>query len=270
MNAFIMLMRKELWENRKTVLWLPVVLALGEWGLWLLLSLAGTGANVQVEANAPAGQLLYILALPFFFTTALAVITYSGNCLLGERKDRSILFWRSLPVSDWQTMAAKALVAMVLIPGINYLALVLFELPVALLSPDLGLVAALKVWTQLGSHLLWLSLLMAPFYAFMMLLSATTDRPLVWMFLTPLLVFFAESLLLDGHPVSSLVFGTLAGELMIVMGSLMSQSAFSLGASWLANSAVLSTSNAMLAGLAVALIIWGLCAEIRRRNLIQD
>ena len=38
------------------------------------------------------------------------------DTLYGERKDRSILFWKSLPVSDAMTVASKATMALLVVP----------------------------------------------------------------------------------------------------------------------------------------------------------
>ncbi|MEJ0004987.1 MAG: hypothetical protein WDM77_00960 [Steroidobacteraceae bacterium] len=41
---------------------------------------------------------------------------YAADCLYTERKDRSILFWKSMPVSDTLTVLSKLLVVMVIVP----------------------------------------------------------------------------------------------------------------------------------------------------------
>ena len=44
------------------------------------------------------------------------VFFYCLGSLYDERKDRSVLFWKSLPVSDRDTVLSKALSALVVAP----------------------------------------------------------------------------------------------------------------------------------------------------------
>src|SRR5207245_3137248 len=53
-------------------------------------------------------------------TTILVGIFYSLDALYGERRDRSILFWKSLPVSDLTTVLSKAAVPLVVLPLIGF------------------------------------------------------------------------------------------------------------------------------------------------------
>ncbi|WP_417358303.1 hypothetical protein [Gallaecimonas pentaromativorans] len=270
MNAFIALVRKEYWENNKSLLWLPLVLTVLTWLGCLLIASKGV---ITIEGDIPKVNVLPFLALPFFLSAGLAAITYCGNSLNEERRDRSILFWRSLPVSDMQTVMAKACTVLVLLPAISFSAALIAQLPLALLMTHLGVQSFGEVLAALGKqagHFLWLSVLMAPFYGAMMLLSACTQRPLLWMLLGPLLLFIGESVLLDGHPVSQLLFGHLAREIMLVLGSLIAQPILVNGAELVTTGAVLSTAWTMVTGVALALIFWALCAEIRRRRLIKD
>ena len=266
MNTFITLVQKELWENNRTLLWLPAALVLALWAFWAWLLLASHqppagGGGVHINGS----DLLKVLALPFFIVAGLSAITFCGNTLLDERRDRAILFWRSLPVSDLTTVASKVLVVMLLVPAIAMLGIVLAALPLLVIGPY-SLPALMHSWSQIAGHLLWLSLLMAPFYGAIMLLSASTQRPLLWMLLLPVLLYIAESLLLGEHPASELIFGHLLGEIMLVAISLASDPIVS--QSLTAGSALLQhTITSLLVGLAIALVLWGSCAEIRRRHL---
>lgn len=56
------------------------------------------------------------VAIPVMFTFGFVVFFYCLGCLFDERKDRSILFWKSLPVSDRDSVLSKALTALVLGP----------------------------------------------------------------------------------------------------------------------------------------------------------
>ena len=118
---------------------------------------------------------------------------YALDALNGERRDRSILFWKSLPVSDLTTVLAKAAVPMVVLPGLA-MAIVAATQAVMLLQSSFVLtltgVGAGIVWRELPFvqmpliqvygltvHALWF----APLYAWMILVSAWARRlAIVW------------------------------------------------------------------------------------------
>ena len=56
------------------------------------------------------------LVLPILIAALFVCFGYLVDCLYAERKDRSILFWRSLPVSDRDTVLAKFFVATIATP----------------------------------------------------------------------------------------------------------------------------------------------------------
>ena len=67
--------------------------------------------------------------LPLHSTPLVLVLTfYLLDCLYAERKDRSILFWKSLPVSDAATVASKLLVALAVVPLGVYVVAILSDL----------------------------------------------------------------------------------------------------------------------------------------------
>ncbi len=132
-------------------------------------------------------------------------VYYALDTLYGERRDRSILFWKSLPVSDLTAVIAKASVLLLVLPAIAIVITIVTEaivlaLSIAVLAAQGMSVAAF--WTQLQPiqamngllyhiltvHILWY----APLYAWLMLISAWSKRaPLLWAALPPfaLIVF---------------------------------------------------------------------------------
>ncbi len=96
--------RRELWENRSIYIAPLAAAAVGMLGF-----LIGFGAQHGMHAQAaldPAHQRV-MLAMPYSHAAYLLILTafivgvfYSLDALHGERRDRSILFWKSLPVSD--------------------------------------------------------------------------------------------------------------------------------------------------------------------------
>ncbi|MBC8025722.1 MAG: hypothetical protein H7Y89_07010 [Steroidobacteraceae bacterium] len=135
MNKVLMLIRREYWENR--ALWIaPLVIA----GIVLisaafggihtgdksLLSFGTSDGPSEAEIVALAGsmdrrEMIYGMTIVSFTVFQLVVLGfviffYLLDSLLSERKDRSILFWKSLPVSDSQVVGSKVLTALVTTP----------------------------------------------------------------------------------------------------------------------------------------------------------
>ena len=119
-TVLVTLVRRELWEHR--YLWIaPLVLA-------VLLAVLAVVANVNLDLDdesqiTGADQRVAIftliawgLSVPFYVLTLFIASFYLLDCLYAERKDRSILFWKSLPVSDGATVAAKLLTGLVVVP----------------------------------------------------------------------------------------------------------------------------------------------------------
>jgi ABC-2 type transport system permease protein len=132
-TQLLTLVRREFWEHR--YLWLAPLAT----EILLLLLCAGLGhghsVHIQLRDDAAdatdadriaAGTIVqWMLSVPLYVVTLLLIGYYVLDCLYAERKDRSILFWKSLPVSDGLTVSSKALTALVVVPfGAFALALV--------------------------------------------------------------------------------------------------------------------------------------------------
>ena len=123
------LIRREFWEHR--ALWIA---PLSVSALLLLLAIVG---KVSFDSNLAAlpeqrravfGVFMAYAAIPQFLTLGIIMLMYAGDCLYTERKDRSILFWKSMPVSDRLTVLSKVLVVMVIVPFGVYLLMALTTL----------------------------------------------------------------------------------------------------------------------------------------------
>ena len=87
---------------------------------------------------------------------------YCLDALHGERRDRSILFWKSLPVSDLTTVLAKASIPLVILPLLTFAITVAMQWIMLLLSSAVLLASGLSVatlWTQLSLFQMSLMLL---------------------------------------------------------------------------------------------------------------
>lgn len=118
MKTFVWLLRREFWEHR-AILIAPLITG----AVILVGALTGTMITpAQNPANGPekladvAALLLVGSALIFFIVNGFVALFYLMDSLYGERKDRSVLFWRSLPVSDSAAVSAKLITALVVAP----------------------------------------------------------------------------------------------------------------------------------------------------------
>jgi ABC-2 type transport system permease protein len=136
----------------------------------------------------------------------LVSIFYSLDALYGERRDRSILFWKSMPVSDLTTVLAKASIPVFVLPLLSFAITVVTQSIMLLLSSMVLLASGFRVaplWTQLQlpqvllgllyhlvtAHMFWF----APFYAWLLLVSAWARRaPFLWAILPPLAIGIFE------------------------------------------------------------------------------
>ena len=133
MGRLLMLVRREFWEHRALVV-APVVVAVLMF-LSVLISLVtagvtqGLGAdgvtaalNVTPRGGTAVGLALGLLGpVGFLFVVMFfTVFFYCLDALYAERKDRSVLFWRSLPVTDTETVASKFATAAVAAPIVTF------------------------------------------------------------------------------------------------------------------------------------------------------
>ncbi|MFN7271476.1 MAG: hypothetical protein ACK5VQ_04055 [Gammaproteobacteria bacterium] len=128
-RPFMVLVRRELWEHRSLV-WAPLAMALAIMVLSLLSSTMHGGIDIRMDGGRPLPALfgdldkqrgLFALLIggllvPQMLVGLAVVFFYLLDCLFTERRDRSILFWKSLPVSDAKTVLSKLFVALVAMP----------------------------------------------------------------------------------------------------------------------------------------------------------
>jgi len=225
-NTLLTLVRREFWEHR--VLWMAPLAVAG------LLLAASLWANVElgVDVNgAHWGQwhdpkqrvLVFALAqwggaFPHFLVMAIVLSFYLLDCLYAERKDRSILFWKSLPVSDGVTVASKLIVALGVVPlGVFGVALVTNLLFTGIwnIKASIAHVPALVLWDTgvwlkvEGAMLLWLlvcAMWYAPIATYLLLVSAWARRNVIlWASLPPVVAPIAERVAFGTHYIGGLI-----------------------------------------------------------------
>ena len=219
------LLRREFWENKGSMFWAPAVV-----GALLVLLIGGTivygvaahgvpahvtinghtiadgrmAASVTVESRQMIARMasgMYLgAASPLFFMLSFAVFFYCLNSLYDERRDRSILFWKSLPVSDQMTVLSKVLTAVLVAPLITIGLAVVASLALLLLvCVAFGLQGINMIGPVLASRDLYLSplslLALVPVYAvwalptvaWLMLVSSwARTKPFMWAVGVPL------------------------------------------------------------------------------------
>ena len=196
--------RRELWENR----WIyiaPVAIA----AFTLLVFVASAlrrPSRVAESLTVRAADSLGVLAdsglgapMVLMMAALLIGVFYSLEALQGERRDRSILFWKSLPVSDTATVVAKALVPLVVLPALTCLLIAATQLAMLVLGTGVLLLTGgdagaawdafpFLLWPVMVYFVVALTLWHAPIYAALLLISDWARRaPFLWATL-PLLV----------------------------------------------------------------------------------
>jgi len=191
--------RRELWENRSIYIAPLAVAVLFLFGFMIsVMRLPGkmrsAGALSPMQQMELSEQPFALVALLLMGTTFIVSIFYCLDALYGERRDRSILFWKSLPVSDLTTVLSKASIPLVILPLLTFAITLVTQLIMMLISSAVLLGSGLSVtafWNHLsffqmsaillnhlvGVHALWY----APIYGWMLLVSAWARRaPLLW------------------------------------------------------------------------------------------
>jgi ABC-2 type transport system permease protein len=186
--------RRELWESRSIYIAPLAVAALILFGFLISTihlpdKMRAALALNPVQQHELIAQPYDFAALLIMFTTFVVGVFYCLDALHGERRDRSILFWKSLPVSDLTTVIAKASIALVVLPLLTFAITVVTQWIMLLLSTAILLGSGLSVatlWTHLSLFQMWLMLLYhllaihalwyAPIYGWLLLVSGWARR----------------------------------------------------------------------------------------------
>lgn len=211
-HKYALLVRREFWEHRSLLI-APLTAA----ALVLLVVLFGRarpGHGFIIDVPLPevlrelvarhglagAAEMTLVGTMVFIgVIAAIAVLLFLLDALYAERKDRSILFWKSMPVSDTETVLAKLTVGLVVVPlGTMLLALAMqplmgailllrFEVLREFMRPELvggwlsALGAMLGIW--LFSVLWYL-----PMAAYLLLISVLARRAPMTVAVVPLVL----------------------------------------------------------------------------------
>jgi ABC-2 type transport system permease protein len=148
---------------------------------------------------------------------------YFIDCLYAERRERTILFFKSFPVTDTETVLSKLFCGVVVLPLLSLAAFALTQILVltvvsVAMSFAGGSIAGL--WSLAGILANWVFILYAlvscalwyaPFIAFLILVSAWAKRAVFLWSIAPFLIIQAEFLFPGRNVLAPLVFGHISG-----------------------------------------------------------
>lgn len=207
--------RRELWENRSIYVAPLAVAAVYLAGFlislfWVPRSMRELTADHMTVPDPVALVMPYSHAAMLLMLIGFLVgIFYCLDALHSERRDRSILFWKSMPVSDFTTILAKASIPLVLLPAVVFATTVALQVIMRLLAIAVLLISRAGAATQ-GARLPLLDLQLvllyalivlvlwhAPIYMWMLLVSGWARRAaFLWAVLPPLAIAGVETIAL--------------------------------------------------------------------------
>lgn len=222
MNTMTALLKREWWES--PVLWiLPAAFAgvlvlaqvyglvvlnrIGEVPMQEIAAAIGNFAAMETgDRRALIQGVLTGMAVPFNLFLVGIMFFYALDSLYADRRDRSILFWKSMPVSDVQTVLSKLAAILLLAPAATLAVVMIFHLVNLLMGTLLALtvgaggwqlawdpVAILGTWLTLAWALFAQSLIYLPVVAWVMLASAWAKRaPFLWAVAPPVVLMIVE------------------------------------------------------------------------------
>ncbi len=206
-------LRRELWEYRSIYVAPLAVAALILFGF--LISTIHLREKMRTALTLSPMQQHQLIAQPYnfaalliMFTTLVVAVFYCLDALHGERRDRSILFWKSLPVSDLTAVLAKASIPLVVLPLVTFSITLVTQLIMLLLSTMVLLgdgPGVAMLWAQLPLFQISLLLLYhlftvhslwyAPFFGWLLLVSGWARRaPFLWAGLPLLAIGIVEKI----------------------------------------------------------------------------
>lgn len=246
MKTFLTLLKREYWEHRISFKWVPIgIAALGLFtSLLAVLFLSNGSIQVSMGSQNPTDLIglfeatasdsdkeLAMTAWYYVNIVNLAIVMafvgyfYCLGCLYDDRKDRSILFWKSLPVSDTETVLSKLVTVALLLPlviwvislasnigmmliGLLFAAINNGDIASMVLSPSSIFMASGYQLMANVMAVLWVF----PFIGYLMFVSSATKKvPFLVSWLPILVVLIVESIAFKSGHFISWIGGQLAG-----------------------------------------------------------
>jgi len=228
MNALTILLKREYWEHKGAIFYTPAIMAAVFAGLMLIGSfsadefvvthnneytfsdhlpkLVDKFEELSGREQKQGVQLALYGTLVFFCGVMLLIsLFYCLGCLYDERKDRSILFWKSMPVSDTKTVLSKFATVCFLIPISYFVVITAFQIYMMIFLTVLAWIGGswgTMIWASsnlfgvmfnglmaLIMGMLWLS----PFWAWLIFASSWAKKvAFMWAALPIIMLTIAE------------------------------------------------------------------------------
>jgi ABC-2 type transport system permease protein len=222
-RPFYWSVRRELWEYRSG--YIAPLVAAGLVLLGFLVRIMHLPQTMRMLATLKPAEQHLALAAPFGIAVVAISITglivaffYCLGALYNERRDRSILFWKSLPVSDMTIVLSKASIPFIVLPIVLFATVMITHLIMLVLGSAalaaIGTNAAvlwsswpiLKMSLVLIYTLVVMTLWYAPIYGWLLLVSSwARSMAILWAVLPPLGLCIAERIAFDTSYLGSLL-----------------------------------------------------------------
>jgi ABC-2 type transport system permease protein len=228
-KPFFWSVRRELWENRSLYIAPLIVAVVQVFGFGIsAIGLAERRRGVLLLdpaiQRARIGEPYDVAAMMMIFTVFIIGVFYCLDALHGERRDRSILFWKSLPVSDLTTVLSKVTVPLVILPVIAFVIIVCVQLIMVLMTGAVLLAHGMSpatTWTHFPVFQNWIVLLYglvaialwhAPIYGWLLLVSGWVRRAaFLWAVLPLIAINILEKVAFGTSHFASMLMNRLVG-----------------------------------------------------------
>jgi len=228
-RPFYWSVRRELWENRSIYV-APLIVAIVVLFGFLVSTIGLPERRQAVLLLDPAKARVAIetpynvAAMMLIFTAFIVGVFYCLDALHGERRDRSILFWKSLPVSDLTTLLSKATVPLAVLPLVTFAIIIATQFVMLLWTSVLLMthhMSPASTWTNvpflqgcliLLYGLVAIALWHAPIYGWALLVSGWARRAtFLWAVLPLLAIGFFEKITFGSSHFASMLKNRLLG-----------------------------------------------------------
>ena len=309
MKPFLTLVKREVADSRGSLILTPVIISVLLILLLILGMASGSGQILSVEigsdgspvsvlsdldpearregATAAVFLMMVVSGLIPLVMAVTSIFTLLGS-LYEERKDRSILFWKSMPVSDLQVVLSKFAApavagfgfALLCALAVHIIMVAIILVTGALLGAGgagwgLPLASVLEAWAVSTLVTILYVLFVAPVYAWLLAASAVAPKsPFLIAFVPIAVLGLIEAALNTPFRLSAHVFERLGGALIFSGDGVASRSLESpedisrlLGAETLASLSGAFLRAELWIGLLATVGLLLLASEIRRRRL---
>lgn len=219
-NKFTWLLKREFWEYRGAFFWTPAIVAMVMLAFVLVaLVIAEVSANRagvtlnginfnEISQHISEGNLaklhagldvgLLSLGFPIGIALFFVLFSYGVGALYNDRADRSVLFWKSLPISDTETVVAKVIAMALIAPVLAVGAMIALQIAFLIVLSVWVLVHGVNpilLWAPTHLVSMWLKLVLLipvnalwalPSIGWLLLVSSfVRSKPFLWAFLLP-------------------------------------------------------------------------------------